>query len=678
MGKDWYKSSSRRNLVDMHIDEWDESFLSAFDADDYHTYLKETQTDAAMLYLQSHVGLCYYPTKSGKMHNALIGREDVVKRLVDKCRADGIAVVGYYSLIFNTYEEDRHPEWRMVKDEETGLSARQMGSRYGHCCPNNQGYRTFLKEQIKEIADYFTLDGIFYDMTYWSGLCRCKSCKQRFQKETGIDSLPDMTDLRHPRAMLLLKKRYEWIAEFARWITDYTHNLMPNVTVTHNNAYGVSGNWKQASWEGVSDCSDFCTGDLYGDIYDHSFCMKYFLGASQNQPFEYMVSRFSKNLKQHTVSKTHTELTQDMLLTAAHHGANFIIDAIDPVGTLNHGVARMIGDCFEDAKPYEPYTRGDMGHILSDVAVWYSTTGRYNSEENDFDSRSCACALSKTLSRGHLPYTVIANTASGRLAQYPMVLAPAIAGLEEEHLGDIRRYIEGGGIFYFSGTEQKELLQMLGMELKGYEKGQNTYIAPLPAYEELFAGFSRKYPLPMSFTHPRVELSGSDCRVLATLTLPYGDPEVNTQFASIHSNPPGIATEIPSVVEFTLGKGRVLWSALPIEMEGESHPHRQAMMHLIERYLPQEKRRLICHAPMQVEAVSFCCHEGVEISLIDMGVNEDRIPMPPAAFSLALDRRPQRVILLPSEEPVDFTYQEGRVHFQARPLDLFDMYKICY
>ncbi len=27
----WYKSSYRRNLIDMHIDDWDDSFLSKLD-----------------------------------------------------------------------------------------------------------------------------------------------------------------------------------------------------------------------------------------------------------------------------------------------------------------------------------------------------------------------------------------------------------------------------------------------------------------------------------------------------------------------------------------------------------------------------------------------------------------------------------------------------------------------
>ena len=101
--KKWFTDSFRRSLVDMHIEDWDERFLSQFDPNEYYQNLTNAKIRSAMLYLHSHVGYCYYPTKVGKMHNALIGREDAMKRLVDLCHSGGIDGVGYYSLVFNTY-----------------------------------------------------------------------------------------------------------------------------------------------------------------------------------------------------------------------------------------------------------------------------------------------------------------------------------------------------------------------------------------------------------------------------------------------------------------------------------------------------------------------------------------------------------------------------------------------
>ena len=136
----------------MHIADWDERFLSEFSPREYVENLKRAKIKSAMIYFQSHVGLCYYPTKSGKLHAAFEGREDMMRKLMDLCHEEGIAVTGYYSLVYNTLEHDRHPEWRLldkdgvssrridaVTDEGEGLSWDSASSRYGHCCPNNEG-----------------------------------------------------------------------------------------------------------------------------------------------------------------------------------------------------------------------------------------------------------------------------------------------------------------------------------------------------------------------------------------------------------------------------------------------------------------------------------------------------------------------------------------------------------
>ena len=58
----WYQRSYRRNLVDMHITDWDERFLSQFDPQHYVDTVCLAHPTAAMVYAHSHVGHCYYPT----------------------------------------------------------------------------------------------------------------------------------------------------------------------------------------------------------------------------------------------------------------------------------------------------------------------------------------------------------------------------------------------------------------------------------------------------------------------------------------------------------------------------------------------------------------------------------------------------------------------------------------
>ena len=45
----WYSKSYRRHLCDMHIDDWDERFLSEFSPETYVENLKKANLDAILI-----------------------------------------------------------------------------------------------------------------------------------------------------------------------------------------------------------------------------------------------------------------------------------------------------------------------------------------------------------------------------------------------------------------------------------------------------------------------------------------------------------------------------------------------------------------------------------------------------------------------------------------------------
>lgn len=61
---------------------------------------EQAQVSSVMIYCKSHAGLCYWPSKAGKMHANLGGR-DVVGEMVRELRACDIAVCAYYSIVFD-------------------------------------------------------------------------------------------------------------------------------------------------------------------------------------------------------------------------------------------------------------------------------------------------------------------------------------------------------------------------------------------------------------------------------------------------------------------------------------------------------------------------------------------------------------------------------------------------
>lgn len=673
MEEKWFSHCYRRNLVDMHIEDWDEQFLSQFDPADYFANLQRAHIQSPMLYLQSHVGHCYWPTDTGHMHSAFRKEPDKMRRLAQLCRDAGMHPVGYYSLIYNTYEEDRHPDWRLRGAD--GFSGHQHGSRYGLCCPNNPDYRAFVAAQIREMAEYFVdakgeslLSGMFYDMTFWPNVCHCDHCKARYKAATGLDTLPT-ENWNNPVWRNFQHLREQWMGEFARFATEETKRWLPHASVEHNYANAVAGDSSLcSSTELVNDWCDYTGGDLYGDLYNHSFTAKYYYAVTKNPPFEYMTCRCDRSLGVHTLSKSFEHLAVEILLTAAHHGASFVIDAIDPVGTLDSRVYDRIGSVFEAQMPYEPYFRGDM---IQDVAVYYATTGRYNSIGLPITSKTAAIGLTRTLIQHHIPMGIVANSTTDRLSKYKMVFAPHIAGIRDQNRADLLSYVKNGGNLYLSGAEDPTLLSLLlGAKVQGYTAENAVYMAPTEAGEKYFGTFNQKYPFPTEQRLPI--LTDTDCEVLATMTLPYTKPG-EKRFASIHSNPPGIPTNTPAMLRKKLGKGTVIWSAAAIEYD-DRQAHKNLLLSIVNDYLPTHTMETT--APRQVELVTFRDGDEMLVSAVDLLCTEERLPIPPFTVSLHCDKQPTKVTRIGTDEDVAFTWDEGTVRFAVDGLVMFDMYRI--
>jgi len=682
--KNWYKTSFRRNLVDMHIDDWNEAFLSKFDPQAYYDCLKAGRIKSPMLYLQSHVGLCNWPTASGKMHAGFRG-ENKMRRLVDLCHDGGMDVVGYYSLIYNNWAYKQHPEWRMRHADGSDSRSRGMpgfmqGGRYGLVCPNNHDYRRFVFVQLAELLEAYPIEGIFLDMTFWPQLCYCDLCTKRFREETGHD-IPTRVDWADPVMQLFQQKREAWLTEFARVVSAELNRLQPNLTIEHQLST-IQQHWKFGVVEGICDASDYAGGDLYGGHQQEAFTCKLYYELSKNQPFEYMTSRCDPGLFDHTTTKSADSLRLHNLLTAAHHGAMLFIDAIDPVGTLNPKVYEAIGKVFEESMPYEKYM---VGKMVADTAIYFSLNSKMNilanPDEDDCSNPQLDSAIGAAiaLSTHRFLHTVIPSSHPERIQDKKVVILCEAAFLTDEEIEGFEAYVTGGGNLLITGNTAPALAKrLLGIEIQGITDEVITYIAPTPSGLALFGDqYTADYPLAVQ----NVQLKAENPRgntVLATITLPWTNPTNKSVFAAIHSNPPGIATDMPSLVLGTVGKGKVLWSASTFERNPQT-AHRDVFANLV-RMLYADEPLLSSTAPEFVQFTLFSDEEKNCLYLSAVNVQEMTSILPVGHFSVSLrtDKTVKEVHLLPDETTVSFISGEGHLSFDVNTLDILRMYRITF
>ena len=659
----WTAGNYRRNLMDMHIDDWNEAFLSHLDVGAYVDALADAGVQCAMVKAKSHTGLCYWPSSIGRMHRGLKGR-DFVGDMVKACHEKGIAVIVYYSQIFDNWAYEHHPDWRLIApDGKTFREYRGMGwfrsGRYGICCPNNPDYRAYVRANLRELNERYDFEGMFLDMTFWTEICYCPHCRKRYLEETGRE-IPRVVDWEDPAWRDFVRRREEWLAEFAAYATKSVKDVKPEVTVEHQFSM-ITSSWVNGSTELLAGVSDYSGGDYYGGYLEQSFINKYYRSVSTTLPFVYHSGRCDPELAFHTTTKTAEQLILHAFTALAHDGAFLLVDALNPDGTfvpeVYHSLMKQV---YAFTRPYEPYVGGEL---KTDVAIWFPSRAKYNPEESGVSTLEKSMdpdvfvqspvAMASILRENNIPFHVIG---SRNLKDYDgqVIVLSHVAAIREEEMAALEDFVSRGGSLYVSGPiAHPRLEEMLGLQVTGRTEHDFTYMAPTPASREL-EGFSALSPM----TVPRAQVlaktreDASDAEVLANLTLPWTMTGTE-QFSAIHSNPPGIPTSSPAIVRRRIGKGQVLWTAAPLEM---SRPYmsRQAVRRLVESLLDTRKFR--SNAPKFVEIL--CWEKQGERYFAAINEQEESPVAPMGDIEIGVPGK-WKACLLPEKEPLPVTYEAG-------------------
>ncbi|NLF31031.1 MAG: hypothetical protein GX591_09115 [Planctomycetes bacterium] len=587
MERPWYQRGYRRMLVDMHIPDGDPAFLARYDPAEMVGLYKAAGLTSVMFYTQSHVGLCYWPTATGRMHEGLRGR-DVVGRTVGLLAEAGIASCAYYSVIFNNWAWLEHPDWRMVAASPSSELA--TAGRYGHVCPNNPGYRAFCRDQTAELLTAYRFDGLFYDMTFWPGVCTCEHCRRRLGEETGGE-IPDAVNWFDPAWCRFQEARERWMLDFAEFLNAAARQAQPGITVYHNFASAL------ADWMGVgfrnAAANDFLGADFYGDPVEQLTVSKLMVNLSENQPVEFMTSR-CLNLVEHESTKDEETVRMQALATALFGGAMLFIDAIHPDGTVNPAPYAMIRRVYDEMSRYEPYLGG---RAVEDVGVYFSSDSRMDFAENgtplgeahfrrSYPHLRAVRGVCRTLAEAHVPFGVITRRQLDELDRYKVIVLPNVLRMDRRDVDALRQYVRSGGCLYASRStsltdssgirhEDFMLADVFGCHLADDDLGRVAYLKPASAAlrdaiapQDCLGHMS--LPSGPNAGAGMVRLAErTEGRVLATLTEPYGREWGTIQtrnWASIHSAPPWRDTDVPAIVEHAFGEGRAIYCAADMEV----------------------------------------------------------------------------------------------------------------
>lgn len=422
--------------------------------------LKDAAVQATMVKARPHTGVCYYKTTLGRMHRGLNGH-DFLAEMIEKCHKNNIAVITYYSQVFDNWAYDNHPDWRCVTpDGKTFREYRNQGwfknGRYGIVCPNNLDYREYVKYNLQELNCNYDFEGMFLDMTFWPDVCFCPSCQERYKKETGKE-LPKIIDWNNEEFKEYAYRRDQWMAEYARFASNCIKEIKPNVTIEHQLSM-ISCSWIHGSSELLTDTGDYCGGDYYGGFLQQTFINKYYKNVSPMLPFVFHTSRCDPELNQHTTTKTEEELLLHVITALVHNGAFLLVDAINPDGTfvpeVYHSLMKSI---YGKTRIYEKYINGKLNH---NAAIWFASHAKYNPHESGIAMTErnyspkfymeAPVAAASILRENNIPFEVIGSK-NLKDEKANVIILSHIANILDSEMDDIEQYVNNGGNLYVSG-----------------------------------------------------------------------------------------------------------------------------------------------------------------------------------------------------------------------------------
>lgn len=698
-----YAQRYRRLLVDTHFPDWDPGFFAKFDAMRTVQSMTAVGANALMVYFQSHTGLCNWNTATGRTHAGLAGR-DVMGDLLTAAHARDVPVCAYYSVNFNNWAAEQHPDWKMVPAvAEVRIGGGLLPSeRYGICCYNHPDYRAFVHQQTREIIEQYPVDGIFFDMIFWMSVCLCNSCRQRFRSDTG-EEFPDYVNWLDPAWCRFQAVRERWLTEQACELHDLVARIQPDIPVYHNFAV-AAGNWTRGLSFDSARAHTFLGGDFYGGIDEQLVISRLLLNLSESRPVEFMTS-VSLNLAEHERPKPQEDLDTLALSTVSCHAAFLAILAFDPDGSVSPGALDRVRRTFDKMAPYE---RELGGRAIEEVAVYFSDHSKMSFAENglplgtaaarsalDYPHLHAVTGACRVLQRAHLPFGVITRKQLDTLDRYRVVVLPNVLRMTQDELEAFRAYVRYGGRLYASrytsltlvdGQRNDDFLlaDVFGCRFESFEDGRCIYVAPIDERLKTAVHPERSigHWIEPSERTGSIRLSrATSGRALATLTLPYGYPKRGSlhgrDWASIHSYPPWDVTDTPTIVQHAFGGGICIYSAADLEAGGTAS-HDAAFRTLVEA-LAGSTLAFACDAHPAVAMTVFDQADRSRwlVCFVNTADLAPTLPIPGFSFSLRPPAGKRFVSLrcLPGGRSHPFRLGErGTLHGTVPDLEQFSMF----
>ncbi len=553
-----YRDSWRGYLVDHHSPDPPVQPLDHLDVCEWEDALKRAHVNCMLTYCKDHYGVTYYDTRVGRKHPGL--QTDWIAEVAEMLRRNDIEFWAYYSLGFDKWAADNHPDWRLL--DEHG-NPRRAGAKWPFVCCNT-GYREYMMAQLAEIFAYQP-DSLFLDIVA-TPLCWCEACTTLFRERYGMEMPRGDAKVEHWRTL------QDWHVEVLQYdlfkmLVDHVHAVDPRVPISINGCHLHNP-------RKVMDLMDW----TYAEPWAGNFVSA---GFARGVGVDAQIG--PGGLSQVYNPYPPSVFVAEIAGIAAQGVRPFLFSGtLKPDGSLERLEFDEIGAAYGEVEKYQKLLRNR--DAIKDVAIVFSEQTRlWGLDEIRFREdpwmplvdAPYTEAVAGAINAGAVAKVACEvvpawNLCSEELAQYRALILPNMTAMSDEQAAVIAEWVEAGGSLLATmrtgmGDEKggarltSALGEVLGVEYLGTDRsyvGTNAYGSYLE--DRVGAMWDDLPDTCLAVAPPMVKVRAKGAEVLATHTMP-SCRETAEQWVNWGSPPPMTKTEWPAVTLNRYGQGLAMY-----------------------------------------------------------------------------------------------------------------------
>lgn len=640
----------RQIHLDFHTSPAIDGIGAKFDKKEWQEMLKLGHVDSITVFSKCHHGYSYHPSEVNEMHPGL--DFDLLGAQLEACREIGVKAPVYISAGFDEKDANEHPEWLYRGYDDNAGSFMNPGY---HLMCLNTGYLDKLLAEIEEVMQRYNPCEIFLDILGERN-CRCSKCRADMTR-LGYDFTKDEDVIEFGK----ISYRY-YLDKVEETIRKYN----PDTVIFHNSGHVTKGRRDLISSMSHLELESLPTG---GWGYDH-FPLSAAYARTLRENFLGMTGKFHKTWGEFGGFKHPNALKYETALSLAMGAGCSIGDQMHPNGQLNRSTLALIGEAYKEVEAKEPLCIG--AKYLPDIGILCAEAMQGGLGDA---ARQADIGANRVLLETKRLYNAI--DIDEDFSKYKLLILPDIIRIDGVLKTKIDEYLANGGRLLLSGVsgldESNAFAVDAGIEYIGKNEFSPSY--EIPEFETVNG---KTAYLMRADSH---KIKNIDATVIAMGQDPYFNRTAQ-HFCSHQHAPNNEAYDYPAAVI----KGNIAyigWDAFRgYARFGDFHI--KELINYAIKFLMKDDFTVSTSLPDRgiVSLLEQGNRKIVHLLFAhttnrgaDTEVIEDIVPLYNIEVSVKCGK-PSRVILVPQNEEIDFSYENGKASFTVPKVDCHQMISI--